>query len=171
MSALYLLDANVLIEANADYYPHNRIPQFWLWLASLAQQDIVKMPGEILDEIRPSESDEPFAGWFRQHRDALLLDESPAAEDLARVFSGGYGFGRFPGLQQLEGIQNGAQLVASALMNDSARRVVTRGRRQSAEGTLPRPRNRKIPLVCRQLDIPCIDTFELIRELDFRIPL
>lgn len=29
---LYLLDANVLIRAHSDYYPIDRIPQFWEWL-------------------------------------------------------------------------------------------------------------------------------------------
>jgi len=29
---LYLLDANVLIDANRDYYPIARIPEFWEWL-------------------------------------------------------------------------------------------------------------------------------------------
>jgi len=29
---LYLLDANVLIAANRDYYPLGRVPEFWDWL-------------------------------------------------------------------------------------------------------------------------------------------
>ena len=31
---LYLMDANVLIRAHADYYPLDRLPQFWAWLLS-----------------------------------------------------------------------------------------------------------------------------------------
>ncbi|MCY4508918.1 MAG: DUF4411 family protein [Acidobacteria bacterium] len=29
---LYLLDANVLIDAHRDYYPLGRVPEFWDWL-------------------------------------------------------------------------------------------------------------------------------------------
>ena len=29
---LYLLDANVLITANRDYYSVKRVPEFWAWL-------------------------------------------------------------------------------------------------------------------------------------------
>lgn len=29
---LYLLDSSVLIDANRDYYPLERVPQFWGWL-------------------------------------------------------------------------------------------------------------------------------------------
>ena len=28
----YLLDANVLIDADRDYYPLGRVPEFWDWL-------------------------------------------------------------------------------------------------------------------------------------------
>ena len=31
---LYLLDANVLIDANRDYYQIERVPEFWEWLIS-----------------------------------------------------------------------------------------------------------------------------------------
>ena len=30
---MHLLDANVLIRADADFYSLERIPQFWDWLA------------------------------------------------------------------------------------------------------------------------------------------
>ncbi len=29
---LYLLDANVLIDADRDYYPIDRVPEFWDWI-------------------------------------------------------------------------------------------------------------------------------------------
>ena len=48
---MYLLDSNVLIRAHADYYPIERIPQFWDWLHLKAKEDVLKMPLEILNEI------------------------------------------------------------------------------------------------------------------------
>ena len=171
MSMLYLLDANVLIEANGDYYPQDRIPQFWLWLARMAQRDIVKAPPVILDEITPNESDEPFTGWFNQNRRDLQFDEPPSSSMLNRVFLEGYGFAQNADLRQSALARNDAQLISYALTDPAARKVVTMEARQSPHETLPLPRNRKIPLVCRLLGIPCINTFELIRELDFRIPL
>lgn len=35
---LYLLDANVLIDANRDYYPISRVPEFWDWLVHLGHR-------------------------------------------------------------------------------------------------------------------------------------
>ncbi len=38
---LYLLDANTLIDAKRDYYPIERIPEFWDWLIHQGEQDKV----------------------------------------------------------------------------------------------------------------------------------
>ena len=51
MNALYLLDANVLIDANRDYYPIERVPEFWDWLLEMGRNGSVKVPEEIVDEI------------------------------------------------------------------------------------------------------------------------
>ena len=37
VNLLYLLDANVLIDADRDYYPIDRVPEFWNWLAVMAE--------------------------------------------------------------------------------------------------------------------------------------
>jgi len=51
---LYLLDANVLIRAHEDYYPIDRIPQFWIWLLQKAESGAIKMPRMIFDEVIPA---------------------------------------------------------------------------------------------------------------------
>ena len=49
---LYLLDANVLIDANRDYYPLERVREFWEWLVHCGRQDLIKIPLEVYEEIR-----------------------------------------------------------------------------------------------------------------------
>ena len=49
---LCLLDANVLITAHRDYYPVTRVPEFWDWLQHHAEAGRVKIPLEILDEVK-----------------------------------------------------------------------------------------------------------------------
>jgi hypothetical protein len=44
---LYLLDANVFIRADGDYYPLDRIPGFWAWLLQMAEAGHLKTPLEI----------------------------------------------------------------------------------------------------------------------------
>ena len=44
MSVLYLLDANVLIDANRDYYPIARVPEFWDWLLEMGRLGRIRIP-------------------------------------------------------------------------------------------------------------------------------
>ena len=73
---LYLLDANVLIRAHEDYYPIDRIPQFWDWLHQNATAGNVKIPFEIYNEIAISSG--PLGDWIRSPpiKDDIVLDES-----------------------------------------------------------------------------------------------
>ena len=49
---IYLLDTNVLIDANRDYYPINRISEFWEWLTYMGNEGLVKISIEIYEEIK-----------------------------------------------------------------------------------------------------------------------
>ena len=71
---LYLLDANVLIDANRDYYPIARVPEFWEWLEHNGVEDLVKIPVEIYEEINTGSDD--LGKWAKQDKvqEALLLD-------------------------------------------------------------------------------------------------
>ena len=46
-----ILDANVLIDADRDYYPIERVPEFWEWLAALGEQGLVKVPQEVYEAV------------------------------------------------------------------------------------------------------------------------
>ncbi len=167
----YLLDSNVLITANALYYETGRIPQFWDWISDEARKDTIKVPDEILREITPGNKDQAFNNWMAENSSNLKLVEESSEQNLLQVLSEGYGFGP----QALrEGVPventNDALLVAYALSADGSRCIVTLEAEQNVRRPLPLPANRKIPLVCDLLGIPHINTFDLIRTLDFRIP-
>ena len=73
---LHLIDANVLIRAHEDYYPIDRIPQFWEWLQQMAEQGAVKMPLQIYSEVAPYRGLLP--DWLKQPevRKAIVLAET-----------------------------------------------------------------------------------------------
>ena len=87
---LYLLDANVLIDANRDYYPIDRVPEFWEWLADAGENDRVKIPLEVYEEIK--EGDDGLAEWIKndQNKEALLFDEDVDVSLVSRVTDDGY---------------------------------------------------------------------------------
>ena len=59
---LYLLDANALIDANRDYYPIDRVPEFWDWLVAKGERGQVKIPLEIYEEVTDG-NDASQSGW------------------------------------------------------------------------------------------------------------
>jgi len=72
---LYLLDANVLIDANRDYYPLERVPEFWDWLEYQGTVGAVKIPVEVHEEV--NEGQDALGSWARLPpvKEALLFDE------------------------------------------------------------------------------------------------
>lgn len=167
---LYILDSNVLITANDSYYELERIRQFWDWIRAESKRNVVKIPKEMLDEITPAS--EEFMLWILAYQVELAIYEAQSPSIIESVLLNGYGFNQAD-IDDIATIEqtNDAILIAYALADKSNRCVVTLEGIQSPNTNLPKPQNRKIPLVCRQLGVRCIDTFDLIRELDFRIPL
>ena len=161
---LYLLDANVLIDANRDYYPIDRVPEFWEWLDGLTAQGRIKIPREIYEEINEGKPD-ALIQWLRDHQVALLLQKDSNSVFIRRVIEEGYGLGcEDLNDEDLEKMGRDPFLIAYALA-DPVNRVVV-----SNEGSKPSQTkaNRHVPDVCQTLNVRCIKTFALIRELDFR---
>lgn len=161
---LYLIDANVLIQADQDYYPLERLPQYWDWLIENGISGNIKMPMEIWEEIAGSAKGTPLRDWVNQSdvKDALLLDEEVDSLVLNRVIDDAYA----PDLTDDEFEQAGRDpfLIAYALGTNN-RTVVTK---ENSKPTRLRGK-RKVPDACTILGIDCITDFKLYRDLDFRI--
>ena len=87
---LYLLDANVLIDASRYYYPIQRVPEFWSWLVHVEGRAEVKIPIEIYEEIK--DGDDDLGIWSRDDLTgaALLLTDESDPNLVARVTDQGY---------------------------------------------------------------------------------
>ena len=171
MPTLYLLDSSVLITANASYYEYGRIPHFWEWISRRARDGVIKIPIPVLNEITPSKKDPNFLAWLNANIPDLSFTEPLSQTDLVHVLRRGYSYSPSAiAAGDTAQTENDALLVAMALASSSSRCVVTLERPQGSTATLPKPGNRRIPLVCDLLGVKWIDTFDLIRELDFRIP-
>ena len=158
---LYLLDANVLIDANRDYYPIDRVPEFWEWLAHEGENGRVKIPLEVYEEIK--DGDDGLAEWIKndQNKAALLFEEDADVDLVSRVTDDGYADDLTD--DEVEKIGRDPFLVAYALTNEDNRCIVTtevsKPSRQRA--------NRHLPDVCNTFDVPCVNTFQFTRALDF----
>jgi Domain of unknown function (DUF4411) len=159
---LYLLDANVMIQAHEDYYPVDRIPQFWAWLLQMAARNIIKVPRVIFDEVTPPPG--PLADWVKQKevRELMVLSEPIVRARVTHVLVHGYA----PDLTdvEIEKIAKDPFLVAAAMAAPDrivVTREVSKPRRQRA--------NRKVPDICNVFGVPVITDFQLYRVLKFSI--
>ena len=157
---LYLLDANVLIDANRDYYPLGRVPEFWDWLVDRATKQQVRIPLEMYEEILAGKDDD-LTRWLKDNRDALLLDENVNEALVARVTNVGYALDLSD--EEIERVGRDPFLIAYALGNPAQRTVVT------TEVSKPKKQraNRHIPDVCDELGVLHCNTYQFIDVLDF----
>lgn len=159
---MYLLDANVLIDANRDYYAIIRVPEFWEWLVHVGEQDLVKIPLEIFEEIKVGDDD--LGKWARKDvvKAALLLNEDAEVALVSRVTEDGYAKDLTD--DEIEKIGRDPFLIAYSLANGGKRTIVT------TEASKPRRQraNRQVPNVCDDFGISWCNTFKFVRDLDFR---
>jgi len=161
---LYLLDANVLITANSTYYPLDQIPEFWSWVHHQAISNRIKIPREIMEEIKAGrKDDDPLLDWIcgAEIEVALLLDETVDVALVQHVVSAGYA----PDLSddEVEKIGRDPFLIAYALADPTDRTVVTTEvSRPSAQRA-----NRKVPDVCQAVGAMSCGPFALNKALGF----
>lgn len=162
MSPLYLLDANVLIDANRDYYPLDRVPEFWSWLEYQGRIGRAAIPVEVIDELR--RGDDRLSDWCKTQRvkEALRLAEEPDVDLVRRVVADGYAADLTD--EEILAIGRDPFLVAYGLVAPDERCVVTTERSRPSRIRA----NRHLPDVCRALGVPSCDTFAFLRSLDFR---
>ena len=160
---LYLLDANVMIRAHEDYYPLDRIPQFWTWLGYLGENGDIKVPYEIYGEIEVSTG--PLHDWLTDPAISkhLILDQKVDSTILNSVLEKGYA----PDLNdsEIEEIGMDPFLVAYAVANSVEVTIVTK----EVSAPSKKRANRKLPDVCNAFGVRCINDFEFYRELNFKI--
>ena len=158
---LYLLDANVLIDANRDYYPLERVPEFWEWLIHMGGSGFAKTPIEQYEEVRGGTDD--LTEWAKDKdvKVALLLKEEADVARVRTVVEQGYANDLTD--DEVERIGQDPFLVAYALADVSGRCIVT------TEVSKPAAQraNRHVPDICDHFGITRCDTFEFLRALNF----
>ena len=158
---IFLLDANVLIDANRDYYPIERVPEFWEWLVFMGDSGEIKIPIEVLEEIK--NGDDELARWAKREetKAALLLDEEADIQLVQRVLKEGYAEDLTD--DEVEKLGRDPFLIAYALKFNDIRCIVT------TEVSKPKKEraNRHVPNVCDDFGISWCHTFEFVRVLGF----
>jgi len=156
---LYLLDANTLIDANRDYYPIERVPEFWDWLVFQGQQGSIKIPIEVYEEFKDTKDKEgkkdDLATWSEQVdvEKALKFEEEAEQDLVARIIYGGYV--RNPTDDEVKRMGRDPFLISYALKDLENRCIVTtETSKPSRQGA-----NRHIPDVCKDFENTLLEQF------------
>lgn len=81
---MYLLDANVFIQAKNLHYGFDFCPGFWEWIDRANHDGMVFSITKVLDELRAG--DDELSAWAQQRRDDLFLaTDQPVIDSLSAL--------------------------------------------------------------------------------------
>lgn len=160
---MYLLDANVLIQAKNFYYRFDIFPAFWDWLDSEKQKgtlaSIVPVYEELTrgtDELSKWAKERQHTGWF------LPVDDEATQREFSDIAAWVMG-SHFKDQAKTEFLSVADPwLVARAATMGCT--IVTH--EKMLDPTIRR--KVKIPNVCDAFGVECIDTFDLMNNLGAR---
>ncbi|QKD80085.1 DUF4411 family protein [Actinomyces marmotae] len=160
---MYLVDANVLIEAKNRYYAFDIAPGFWAWLDHAHTQGTVFSIERVRDEVR--QGDDELAEWAKTHHDFFYPIDQQTTSFFAPLstWAQSHEFTK----AALDGFSSDAAdylLVAFAAAHKCT--VVT----HETAGSGSRKRV-KIPDACQALGVAWVSTFEMLRRTGTRLAL
>lgn len=157
---IYLLDADTVIKVDNRYYPPRRFRPVWDWIEKTAAEGKIKIPIEQFEEITAGRGD--LVDYLKQKeiKESLVLEEEANPELVAQVTYMGYA----EDLNEAEIAQIGRDpfLISYGLADSENRKVVSFETRANKQR-----QNKKVPNVCDELGVGCIDFFQLLDELDY----
>jgi hypothetical protein len=159
---IYVIDTSVLIQAHRLYYAFDICPGFWSALVFHQSKSIV----ESIDRVRKEIDEGKHYDALRKWADSAIpnaffcsTDEQDTLRDFGNVIRWVQNEGQFLPEAKAE-FADGADGWIVAYAKAKKRIVVTQ------EVLAPDVRkNVPIPNVCKQFEVVCIDTFEMLRRL------
>ncbi len=160
---MYLVDANVLIEAKNRYYAFDIAPGFWKWLDRAHQQAVACSIEAVRDELL--EGDDELAQWARTNVSFFR----PIDQGTTTHFSTLTAWAASRNFTQsalVDFTGNNADYLLVAYAREHQHVVVTHERPQ------PNARARVlIPDACIAMDVTTVDTFHMLRQSGARLDL
>lgn len=159
----YLLDANTYIQAKNFYYGMDICPAYWDWLEQQYQLGVLASIEMIGQELKAG--DDELAEWAKQHAEHFISHDDAATQRvLAEITQAVMNTDYNPGNRDHFLAKGDPWLIAKAKTTDAT--VVTH---EVLAG--PDAKKVKVPNICRQFDVPYINTFELLRKLQTKFHL
>lgn len=148
-SDMYSIDTSALLDAWVRHYPPEHFPNFWRRIEDLILEGRFVVSEEVLHDI--NKHDDPLAEWLNARQSEVVMrTDNDIAEAVRQI------------------LQTHERLVMSGGRSRSDPFVIAVARLRHATvvtgekgGTARRP---KIPSVCADMGIPCIELLAMIRR-------
>lgn len=155
-TALYCLDANVLIQAWQKYYSPKFCPDYWKVLDEYGSRGTIFLPEAVYDEV--VRTDDALSSWFKQSKLPIHKISGPVTRCLQDIYNHNISHKNLVDNTRNRSLAD-PWIIAHALHNNAT--VVTKEEKITALNS-----NRiKIPNVCENMGIRWINDFQLIEEL------
>lgn len=150
---MYLLDANVFIEAKNRHYGFEFCPAFWDWLVRENITGRVASVRKIAEELQ--RGSDRLADWAKEQGEGFFLQPDDAVQKGLRTVIERVSEQSFPQVEIAKFLQAGdCWLIAHALTHKGT--VVTHEKMQIDTLKV------KIPNICNLLSLSCVDPFEML---------
>lgn len=153
---VYLIDTNVLIQAQNEYYGMDFCPAFWDWLLESNLAGTVASISAVSAELRDREDEDQLSRWTTKRSAEFFLEPDGA------VFLSAKQIGTWVSDQSYTAAavdeflgSTDHLLIAHALTRDCS--VVTHEKPSGSRKKV------KIPNVCEAFGVKCIAPFEMLR--------
>lgn len=159
----YLLDANTYIQAKNQYYGMDICPAYWEWLDLQFKQGVAGSIEMIARELKDGNDD--LAQWAKERPEHFLSNDDAETQEhfssvLQLVMNGDYN------VANRESFLAKADPWIIAKAKSIGGIIVTHEARIS-----PNARKVKVPNICQQMNVPCINSFQFLRQLKARFVL
>lgn len=152
---MYLVDANVLIEAKNRYYAFDIAPGFWKWLERAGQSGMVCSIAEVRDELL--QGDDALADWARTNAGFFRPIDQATQQHFGLLSAWAYAR-NYTQAALAEFASDRADFLLIAYAREHRHAVVTH------EQSRPEARRRVlIPDACLAMGVSTVDTFEMLR--------
>jgi hypothetical protein len=158
-----LLDANTYIQAKNQYYGMDICPAYWDWLDLQFGEGIIASVDMIGRELR--DGNDELAKWVRDRPGHFISnDDEPTqrifVDIVQSVMDGAFNAGHrdnFLAKADPWIIAKAKTLGATVVTHEAA--------------VAPNARKVKVPNICRDFEVSCLNTFQFLRELNARFVL
>lgn len=155
---VHWLDADVFIQAKNGPYPFDMVKEFWIFLSRMLDEGYIRSSLMVYKEL--TEGTDYLAQWCKSRKSTGLAVRPSKGVQSKLTDISNHVVSKYGSVLSAPFLNGGdAWIIAHALEGGGT--VVTQESEHSKGSKI------KVPTVCKELDVRCIDTYRMLKALRF----